>query len=558
MSTLLSSTVVASTLFFGGAGTVNAAGVSIDSANFPDAVFRDYVKTHFDVNGNSVLDAEEAENAQIISMFGDDYEELESVQGIKYFTNLITLDVSFTNITSIDVSGMQNIESVIASYSENCSSVNITNCPNLYAIHIASTNVKTLDVSGCPELGFFSLSLNPQLTLPDFSLCKKTDVLLVDNCHLASLDLSKTPNLYHLEADGNNFATLDIGPCEMLQYAIKGEKKIDEYGYDSRNKEFHTRIVYKNLDDKTGSTAQLTVDPYCEVKIDKTTAVKPEGTPPAANTPAPTTSSAPTSGPRPTVGAIPTAAPTEAAKMNVGDFVNRCYKVALGRNADDEGFSYWKDKLVDGAACGAQVGYGFIFSGEYIGKNKSNEDYVKDLYDMFFGRKPDEAGFNGWLSQLNDGTDREVVFAGFANSEEFYNLCKDYGVVSGYYAVGVDCDRQGGVNCFVARLYKTCLNRLPDQGSQAGWVQKLLANETTGSSIAYSFTFSPEFVQMNLSKEEFVAYMYRAFFGREADQDGFEGWVNKMIDGASEEDVFNGFTGSIEFDALCQSYGITR
>lgn len=253
---------------------------------------------------------------------------------------------------------------------------------------------------------------------------------------------------------------------------------------------------------------------------------------------------------------IPTAAPTKAPELSIGDFVKRCYNVALGREPDDGGFNYWVNNLNNGSACGAQVGYGFIFSQEYINKNRTNEEFVTDLYNMYFGRTPDSEGFKYWVDKLNAGEDRENIFAGFANSLEFYNLCTKYGVVQGIFIVGVPNDIQGGINCFVARMYSVCLNRLPDMEGQGGWVLKLYNGEVTGTSLSYGFVFSPEFIGNNPSNGEFVAYMYRAFFGREPDQEGFNSWVDVLNNGGSYQDVFNGFTGSLEFFNLCNSYGI--
>ncbi|MCQ2534698.1 MAG: DUF4214 domain-containing protein [Clostridia bacterium] len=262
------------------------------------------------------------------------------------------------------------------------------------------------------------------------------------------------------------------------------------------------------------------------------------------------------SGSTPTSTVAPTSAPTAAPELNVGDFINRCYSVALGRSADEAGYNYWVDNLNNGQACGAQVGYGFIFSQEYINKNRSDEEFVTDMYAMYFGREADSDGFNYWVGLLESGLTREDIMAGFANSEEFYNLCNKYGVVCGTYLVGVPNDVQGGVNCFVARLYKVCLNRLPDMGGQAGWVLKLMNGEVSGTSAAYGFVFSPEFIGKNPSNEAFVNYMYAAFFGRAADEAGFNAWVDVLNGGGSYEDVFAGFSGSAEFANLCASYGI--
>ncbi|MCQ2481934.1 MAG: leucine-rich repeat protein [Clostridia bacterium] len=296
--------------------------------------------------------------------------------------------------------------------------------------------------------------------------------------------------------------------------------------------------------DKTSDKPEPTPDPTPEPTPDPT----------PTNKPTPTSEPTPTASPKPSVEPTPTAVP----ELNVGDFINRCYEVALGREADEAGLNYWVDGLNNGELCGAQVGFGFIFSEEYINKNRTNEEFVNDMYAMYFGREADEAGFNYWVEQLNNEiATREDIMAGFANSEEFFNLCGKYGVVCGTYLVGVPNDMQGGVNSFVARLYKVCLNRLPDQLGQTGWVMKLQSGEVTGSTCAHGFVFSTEFIELNLDNTDFVKYMYRAFFGREADEVGLSYWVD-MLNGetATREDVFNGFTGSPEFANLCASYGI--
>lgn len=264
--------------------------------------------------------------------------------------------------------------------------------------------------------------------------------------------------------------------------------------------------------------------------------------------------------PKPTPVPVATSAPQQLpeAELNVSDFVTRCYQVALSRTPDSEGYTYWCDNLNNGQVCGAQVGYGFIFSPEYIAKSTSNSQYVNDLYSMFFGREADADGFNYWLNLLNGGTSRENVFAGFANSVEFYNLCNKYSVVAGYYLVGVPNAQQGGINCFVARLYKTCLGRFPDQGSHATWVMKLYDREITGTNCAYGFIFSPEFIGKKLNNADFIAYMYRALFGREGSDSEIKGWLEQIDYGMSREQVFNSFAGSIEFDALCNLYDINR
>ena len=50
--------------------------------------------------------------------------------------------------------------------------------------------------------------------------------------------------------------------------------------------------------------------------------------------------------------------------------------------------------------------------------------------------------------------------------------------------------------------------------------------------------------------------MYVSFFGREPDEGGYKGWLDKLNAGTSREDVLAGFTNSKEFQNLCAKYGI--
>ena len=245
------------------------------------------------------------------------------------------------------------------------------------------------------------------------------------------------------------------------------------------------------------------------------------------------------------------------ATTGIEGFVTRCYKVALGRNPDITGYNGWVNSLKNKSLCGSQVAYGFIFSPEYTRRNRSNTDYVTDLYNMFFGRTPSAGEASNWINVLNAGVQtREQVFAGFANSQEFYNLCNRYSVIAGYYICGIDYNKQGKINAFVARLYESCLGRLPDMDGQKNWVSNILLGGVSASTAVRSFLLSPELSNKHLSNEAFVTVAYQAFFGRTPDAAGLRNWVNALNNGMSREQMFSGFKDSPEFVNLCASYGI--
>jgi hypothetical protein len=254
---------------------------------------------------------------------------------------------------------------------------------------------------------------------------------------------------------------------------------------------------------------------------------------------------------------FPTIKP-KAAAGTIDDFVERCYTVTLDRGSDPDGFADWKSQLTSGKAVGVHVAYGFLFSPEYTRKNKSNSAYVRDLYALFMGRDPDDSGYNNWMNQLDAGKSRQEVFAGFANSQEFYNICDSYGITAGRYVVGYDRYQINNVNLFVERLYKVCFKRRGDIGGQKDWVEKLLKKQITGAECARNFIQSAEYENLGLSDADYVENLYIALMGRASDAPGKADWLNGLANGMTRDEVFAGFVNSVEFDGICKKYNIER
>ncbi|MCQ2531414.1 MAG: DUF4214 domain-containing protein [Saccharofermentans sp.] len=248
-----------------------------------------------------------------------------------------------------------------------------------------------------------------------------------------------------------------------------------------------------------------------------------------------------------------------AAEQNdVSSFVTRMYSVCLDREPDPAGLNDWTSKLVNHEATGVSAAYGFIFSGEFQNKQCTNEQYVTYMYSAFFGRTPDPDGLNTWVTLLNNGASREFVFCGFANSVEFDNLCKSYGIIRGFHIEGQNFVQVGMVNLFVERLYNEVLGRSCDSQGMADWTTLLVNRTYSGSQVAAGFVFSEEFTNKHLCNSCYLDTLYQAFMGRSADSAGKSTWMELLNNGMSREDVFNGFAGSAEFNRICDSYGISN
>ena len=124
---------------------------------------------------------------------------------------------------------------------------------------------------------------------------------------------------------------------------------------------------------------------------------------------------------------------TEARDVNYGvtSFVTRCYGEALSRTSDDGGLNYWCEKMLSGEQTPQEVAAGFVFSPEMDAENKieSNPDALLDsLYKLYLGREADEAGKAYWKDRIAGGLTLEALNEGFAASAEFTGIVAGYGL----------------------------------------------------------------------------------------------------------------------------------
>ncbi|MEI7615127.1 MAG: DUF4214 domain-containing protein [Actinomycetota bacterium] len=101
-----------------------------------------------------------------------------------------------------------------------------------------------------------------------------------------------------------------------------------------------------------------------------------------------------------------------ASNTKIQEFVTRFYVQALGRQPDTAGLNSWVSQLAADKITGAQFASFIIFSAEFSGKNKNNEEFVNILFKSCYNREPDASGFDSWVSLLNAGQSRQFVLAG--------------------------------------------------------------------------------------------------------------------------------------------------
>ncbi len=116
--------------------------------------------------------------------------------------------------------------------------------------------------------------------------------------------------------------------------------------------------------------------------------------------------------------------------------------------------------------------------------------------------------------------------------------------------------QEENVKNFVERFYTIILDRPAEAAGLNDWTNRLIGKTATGADVAAGFINSGEFQKKKMTDEEYVTKLYRAFFDREPDKAGYDGWLKELKNGKSRDFVLRGFINSAEFNTLCKKYGI--
>ena len=145
-------------------------GIAIDEVNFPDPIFRAYVKANCQSDGDDLLTEDE-----ILAVTDIDvpYRNIADLTGVEYFTELINLKCYGNSLTSLDVSKNTKLDLLQCFY----------------------CGLTSLDVSNNHDVRYLDCSGN----------------------QLTSLDVSQNYSLVYLFCSGNQLTSLDVSHSSLLR-----------------------------------------------------------------------------------------------------------------------------------------------------------------------------------------------------------------------------------------------------------------------------------------------------------------------------------------------------
>ena len=199
------------------ADPVDSEFVEINSTNFPDPDFQQYVKDNIDTadttgQKDGKLSQAERDAVTEISITNTNCTDLT---GIAYFANLKILYCSGNKLTGLDMSGNPALEQLLC-YENNLESLNVTKNKKLSKLKCQHNGLKELNLKDNENLRELNCSYN-QLTTLDVSKNAKLSILECYNNGMEELNLGDITNLSWLLCDENNLTELDVSKNPYLE-----------------------------------------------------------------------------------------------------------------------------------------------------------------------------------------------------------------------------------------------------------------------------------------------------------------------------------------------------
>ena len=192
---------------------VQPESVEINSTNFQDTDFRNYVKK-FDISNDDKLSLEERNKVTTIELPDGSY--CPTMKGIEYFPELVTLKCPDAHVRSLDVSKNLKLETLWC-YWNNLEQLDVSKNKALKVLLCGHNHLTTLNVSQNEALEWLSTNdMRRKLNSLDVSCNKALKHLECTKNGLTSLDVSSNEALERLVCDGNPLTELDVSKNDKL------------------------------------------------------------------------------------------------------------------------------------------------------------------------------------------------------------------------------------------------------------------------------------------------------------------------------------------------------
>lgn len=245
---------------------------------------------------------------------------------------------------------------------------------------------------------------------------------------------------------------------------------------------------------------------------------------------------------------------TEGDLANAAELLEDFYFELLGRAPEPGAIETWMFGVsnalvqnVDIRFIGREIARVFIFSDEYIGRERTRQQFILDCYAAFLGRVPGDVELEGWSG---DSWNQGQAISTFLESQEFADRMN-----------ALFPGREGNqIHNFVNAIYIGALDRTVDQGGMQYWASQFVATEDPrqrARDMFFHLTESQEFLDRDPSVGDYVTRLYRSFMNRFPGDHEVDFWAGEIVnENQTLDEVVEFFSNSEEFTDRLIAHGL--
>lgn len=239
--------------------------------------------------------------------------------------------------------------------------------------------------------------------------------------------------------------------------------------------------------------------------------------------------------------------------LHLTQYITHFYQTALNRRGDERGLNYWTEGLLTKRMNGAAILHGFMFSNEYVNKEKTDNLYVDDLYAAALSRAADAAGKTYWLAAFDDGLSRHYTAAGFNDSIEYKKMLARYGIKEGIYQWLEARDEKRPVTAYVNQMIIEGTGSRADAETLNTDLRSLYDGKTSAIDLVTKYMSADGFKELN--DTDFIHKACQLIYGRNARKEEInDGSASIIYDGRSA--MIRQLAASLEFSDFCKKHDI--
>lgn len=234
----------------------------------------------------------------------------------------------------------------------------------------------------------------------------------------------------------------------------------------------------------------------------------------------------------------------------IGSQIIRLYDTVLRRAPDNNGLDFWLDRMEDRGMTLLTVADELSGSAEFqqATGGLTNAQFVDYVYQQALNRAPDAGGKTYWTERLDAGLSRGAFVVDLSESAEHRGLTAGL-VAQGYF--NTDDTYQA-----IALLYDGFVGRLPDVGGLIFYAERVKSGQMTIEQVTADFAGSAEFAAAIAGKNngQIVDYLYQNTLDRLPDSGGRAFYVDQLDRGGSAAGVLQDLALSAEHYNLFAGY----